>query len=235
MNVIQNISYFFEYTLLFYFGFSSLYFLLFAFAALLYKEKKAISNCNNCRTLVLIPSYKEDNVIIESARQAAGHHSEHSTLDIRVIADSLKPETLQKLEGTGVNLIPVSFNKSTKVKSLKYAIEHLPGPYDFVLILDADNIMAAGCVDELILKTEEGFRIVQGHRSAKNRNTNMAVLDGLSEEVNNSIFRKGHRVIGLSSALIGSGFITEFALLKTFLSSSSAVGGFDRSLMPMKH
>ena len=33
----------------------------------------------------------------------------------------------------------------------------------------------------------------------------MAVLDGVSEEINNTIFRKAHNTIGLSAALIGSG------------------------------
>jgi hypothetical protein len=46
---------------------------------------------------------------------------------------------------------------------------------------------------------------VQGHRTAKNTNNSWAILDAISEEINNNIFRKGHRVLGLSSAIIGSG------------------------------
>ena len=223
MASFQYISYLFEYSLLFYFGFASVYFFVFAFAALFYKEKEALNKPKKHRPLVLIPSYKEDKVIVETAQKAACHFSENSNLDVTVIADSLKTQTLQSLEKTGVK-------KSTKVKSLKFAIENTAAIYDYVLVLDADNIMAEGCLDELIQKVEYGFRIVQGHRLAKNHNTNFAVLDGISEEVNNSIFRKGHRVLGLSAALIGSGFITEYQLLKEFLECSEAVGGFDKDL-----
>jgi len=41
----------------------------------------------------------------------------------------------------------------------------------------------------------------------------LALLDGISEEINNNIFRKGHQTLGLSSALIGSGM----ALIMSFL------------------
>jgi hypothetical protein len=33
-------------------------------------------------------------------------------------------------------------------------------------------------------------------------NNSWAILDAISEEINNNIFRKGHRVLGLSSAII---------------------------------
>lgn len=54
------------------------------------------------------------------------------------------------------------------------------------------------------------MQAIQAHRTAKNRNTDIAVLDGLSEEVNNSIFRRGHVRLGISSALIGSGMIFNY-------------------------
>ena len=46
--------------------------------------------------------------------------------------------------------------------------------------------------------------------TAKNRDTDTAVLDAASEEVNNSIFRRGHVALGFSSALIGSGMAFDY-------------------------
>ena len=71
---------------------------------------------------------------------------------------------------------------------------------------------------------------MQGHRIAKNVNTSFAILDAISEEVNNNIFRKGHRKLGLSSALIGSGMAFDYAAFKTMMSTVNAVGGFDKEL-----
>lgn len=59
---------------------------------------------------------------------------------------------------------------------------------------------------------------------AKNTNTNFAILDAVSEEINNKIFRKGHRVLGLSSALIGSGMGIDYALFKKTMLTVDSVG-----------
>jgi cellulose synthase/poly-beta-1,6-N-acetylglucosamine synthase-like glycosyltransferase len=42
----------------------------------------------------------------------------------------------------------------------------------------------------------------------------VAVLDGASEEINNTIFRKAHNRLGLASALIGSGMCFDYHLFK---------------------
>ena len=77
--------------------------------------------------------------------------------------------------------------------------------FDIVVILDADNITEPNFLQEINNVFDSGVQAIQAHRTAKNRNTEIAVLDGLSEEVNNSIFRRGHVRLGVSSALIGSG------------------------------
>ena len=71
---------------------------------------------------------------------------------------------------------------------------------------------------------------VQGHRTAKNTNTSLAILDAASEEINNHIFRKGHRVLGLSSAIIGSGMAFRYGFFKELMSGVKAVGGFDKEI-----
>jgi cellulose synthase/poly-beta-1,6-N-acetylglucosamine synthase-like glycosyltransferase len=77
---------------------------------------------------------------------------------------------------------------------------------------------------------ERNFIAVQGHRTAKNRNTSLAILDAASEEINNHIFRKGHRVLGLSSAIIGSGMAFRYDFFKEMMKTVHAVGGFDKEI-----
>ena len=72
--------------------------------------------------------------------------------------------------------------------------------------------------------------IVQTHRSAKNLNNDMALLDAISEEINNTIFRLGHAKLGLSAALIGSGMAFRYDLFRDTMADIKAVGGFDREL-----
>ena len=58
----------------------------------------------------------------------------------------------------------------------------------------------------------------------------MAILDGLSETINNFIYRQGSVCVGLSSSLIGSGMIFEYSTLKEILLPLDSIGGFDREL-----
>lgn len=232
--MIDIIKYFLLVTngiILVYFAFSSMYFIVFAAASLFYKETCLVDSSNKSRKIsLLIPAYKEDNVIVETAIAAVKHKSEKHIVEVFVIADSLQLKTLENLKQTGAKVIPVSFEKSTKAKSMNVALNQIPDDSDVVVIIDADNIMAEGFIDKLMDRMNQGFQVVQGHRTAKNDNTQFAVLDGISEEINNNIFRKGHRTLGLSSAIIGSGFAAETLLFKEIMQNITATGGFDKEL-----
>ena len=52
----------------------------------------------------------------------------------------------------------------------------------------------------------------------------------LSEEINNHIFRKGHKVLGLSAALIGSGKAVKYDFFEEIMSKITAIGGFDKQM-----
>ena len=56
---------------------------------------------------------------------------------------------------------------------------------------------------------DNGVKSAQAHRTGKNLNTDISILDGISEEINNGIFRSGHNALGLSAALSGSGMAFE--------------------------
>ncbi|WP_350288938.1 glycosyltransferase family 2 protein [uncultured Croceitalea sp.] len=230
MDAVKFIFNVVEIVLISYFGFASIYIFLFSFFGL-FKAKKRKTVINKKRKFaVLIPGYKEDNVIIEVAKKALEQSYDQALYDVVVIADSFKERTLQKLAELPIKLVEVSFEKSTKSKALNKAMEVIGDQYHIALILDADNIMAFDFIERINNAFNKGYTVVQGHRIAKNTNTPMAVLDAISEEVNNHIFRKGHRVLGLSSALIGSGMAFDYHFFKTIMANVNAVGGFDKEL-----
>jgi cellulose synthase/poly-beta-1,6-N-acetylglucosamine synthase-like glycosyltransferase len=150
--------------------------------------------------------------------------------DVVIIADSFQPETLAKLRTLPIKVIEVSFEKSTKSKALNKAMEQLGDLYEIAVVLDADNVMAEDFLAKINAAFERKFLAVQGHRTAKNMNTSLALLDAVSEEINNHIFRKGHRVLGLSSAIIGSGMAFDYRYFKTLMASVTAIGGFDKEI-----
>ncbi len=211
-------------------GLATLYIFIFSFAGLFYKQSTYIKQVKLRKIAVLIPGYKEDEVIIEVAREALAQDYPTDSFDIVIIADSFQSGTLMKLKELPIKLIEVSFEKSTKSKALNKAMQQLDNSYEIAVVLDADNVMAKDFLSKVNASFEKEILAVQGHRTAKNMNTSLAILDAVSEEINNHIFRKGHRVLGLSSAIIGSGMAFKYDFFKEMMASVKAVGGFDKEI-----
>ena len=219
-----------QYILFVFIGLAVLYILVFAIAGLFYKQKPFKISNKLRKIAVLIPGYSEDEVIIEVAKAALQQDYALSLFDVVVIADSFQEETIQKLKELPIKLIEVSFDKSTKSKALNKGMSELTDHYDIAVVLDADNVMASDFLTKINAAFDDGFIAVQGHRAAKNINNSWAILDAISEEINNHIFRKGHRALTLSSAIIGSGMAFEYGFFKNMMSSVTAVGGFDKEI-----
>ena len=230
MEIITLLSQIFEYTLFLYFGVATGYIFVFGIAGLFYNEPKYSLLGKVKKIAVLIPGYKEDAVILDVAKSALEQNYPFSAFDVVVIADSFKEQTLLDLGKLPLKLVEVNFEKSTKSKALNKAMEILGDDYDIAIVLDADNIMKPNFLSKIDTAFANGVLVVQGHRMAKNLNTPFAILDAISEEVNNHIFRKGHRKLGLSASLIGSAMAFDYCLFKAVMSSVTAVGGFDKEL-----
>ena len=230
MNLFKYFVNAVEYVVYIYFAMASAYVLIFAIASRFSSKDKRREAERKRRMAVLIPGYREDAVIVDVAEKALRQTYGTEHYDVVVIADSFLPETISALKKLPLTLVEVQFEKSTKSKSLNRAMEQLEDEYDIAVVLDADNVMGSDVLERINEAFEKGFRVVQGHRMAKNQNTSFALLDAISEEVNNRIFRKGHRNLGFSSALIGSGMAFDYSLFKGMMRNVKAVGGFDKEL-----
>lgn len=182
------------------------------------------------RVAILVPAYKEDSIILSSARSYAQLRYPASRYDVIVIADSLQPETLELLKEAAVKVLPVSFDKSTKARSLNKAFGEIGDNYDIALICDADNMLEPDFLLKINRAYLDGEHVIQAQRVAKNLETPFAVLDTANEIIANHIYRKGANAVGLSSSVIGSGMAFHFPLIKEVMQRVSATGGFDKIL-----
>ena len=207
------------------------YLLMFSIVSHLHLERNSSLSSVTKRIAILIPAYKEDRVIMECVASCMNQNYPTDKYDIVVISDRMKEGTDQILSSLPVKLVNVHFENSTKAKALNFAMDQIGDLYDIAVVLDADNVIYADFLQNINnFFSTPGVRIVQAHRKAKNLNTNLSVLDAVSEEINNSIFRLGHATMGLSAALIGSGMAFNYTLFKEIMLSINAVGGFDRAL-----
>ncbi|HEY5327381.1 MAG TPA: glycosyltransferase family 2 protein [Mucilaginibacter sp.] len=230
MEIIKFIAATITTVIFIYLGIYSLYLFIFSVAGKIIKVKKPPASTALSKFVIYICSFKEDGIILNSAASATTLDYPKDMFHICVIADSLKPETVQKLKKMPLQVLEVVFESSTKSKALHKAIENTTGNFDAAIVFDIDNIAAPDFLYQINNYLQAGNRVVQGHRLAKNTNTPIAVLDAISEEINNHIFRKSPRVFNFSAAIIGSGMALEYKLFKEVMLQIDAVGGFDKEM-----
>ena len=208
---------------------SVFYVVFFAIISLFYEKEDqvaahaaALSN-RQSKFLILYPAYKEDRVIINAVENILLQDYPTSHYTVVVISDHMQPETNDYLRQLPITLLEPVFEKSSKAKAMQYAINEVQGDFDQVVVLDADNVVRPEFLSQLnVLCTV--YDAIQCHRCAKNANNDVAVLDGASEEINNTIFRKAHNRLGMSSALIGSGMCFNYDLFRKNVFQLSTAG-----------
>ncbi|MFY8020012.1 MAG: glycosyltransferase [Bacteroidia bacterium] len=207
------------------------YYLFFSLGSLIPKRPKYAKIEKFNKFLVMIPAYKGDEVILHTVEESFKQNYPQEHYRICVIADHLQDDTIKQLKSHPVSVVEVKFEKSTKSKSLNAALDAMEGSvYDYVVLLDIDNIMDPAFLEKMNALLQHNEVVVQGHRMAKNLDTPFAILDAISEEINNSIFRKGHYKLGFSSALIGSGKAMRYDIFRDVMRKIDAVGGFDKEM-----
>lgn len=208
-----------------------LYLLVHSLASCKFSLPKTDKATKHKRFAILIPAYKEDAVIHECVHSCLQQDYPVDHFETIVISDRMQPETNASLAALPIRLVEVHFEKSTKSKSLNVGMAAIGDDFDIALVLDADNVIPSDYLSDINdLFANPDVEAVQTHRIAKNMNNDMALLDAVSEEINNTIFRLGHAKLGLSAALIGSGMAFRYDLFRDTMLNIKAVGGFDREL-----
>lgn len=133
--------------------------------------------------------------------------------DVAVAATQLPEEDLIALLQMPVNIVVPDKENCSKLYAIQQVMErYSPNEYDMVVVFNSDNRIVPNALELFNNAYFSGCDSIQAHRMAENLNTSIAVLNAVSEEINNHIFRKGQVLLGFSSALIGSGMAFDFAM-----------------------
>ena len=216
------------YFLFFYFAITVFYLFSLSVGGRLFSDRLARStpapdSFGTQRIAILVPAYKEDGIIVSTARSHLELDYPKELYDVYILADSFQEVTLQQLGALPVEVLVMSWEKSTKIKSLNSALSRIKKEYDIVVISDADNVLARDFLQKIQASFLAGERVVQGRRVAKNIDTPYALLDACSEAINNHIFRKGPNAWGLSAPLIGSGMAFDASIIRELLQGIESV------------
>ena len=194
-----------------------LYLAVFAIASLFVRHSDTPKAKKENRFIVLIPSYKNGISLEMTLKSILGQTYPQRLFDITVIADHEDEMTMFHLAQQPVTLLTPNFAKSSRTKSLQLAINNLPQfkIYDVVIVLEAGDVVEPEFLELMNAAYESaGTKAIQAHKLSLNRDTTSARLDAIFEEINNSIFRRGHISVGLSAATASSGIAFDFNWFK---------------------
>ena len=227
------ILYIFDWLLFLPVAITVLYILVFAITATFKTRTNVPKAKNQSRYIVLIPSHKSDTRILETVNSILGQTYAQRNFDVVVIANHQDELINMRLAQLPITLLTPNFLKSTKVKSLQYAILNLPQfkIYDAVILLDSGNIVAPEFLEQINDAFESaGTKAIQTHRMSRNLDTPVARMDSIFEEINNTIFRRGHLAVGLSASLNSSGSVFDFLWFKRNIMKIRSTVGEDKEL-----
>lgn len=193
-----------------------LYMLIFTIASLFYRKHEVPKTKHQNRFIILIPSYQNAGVIY-TVKSVLAQTYPQRLFDITVISDHNDEMTNFRLAQEPVTLLTPNFEKSTKAKAFQLAVNNLPQfkIYDVVIILDGGSAVDNEFLEQINDAYESaGTKAIQAHRVSRNRDTTTARMGAVFEEINNSIFRRGHLAVGLSAGICGGGYALEFNWFK---------------------
>lgn len=205
-------------------AFSVVYVTCFAIPSRFSVRRQRKQHAKQYRFLVVVPAYAEDAVIVDSVTNILQQDYPASLFTLMVVSDHMQPSTNASLQSLPLTLLIADYHPSSKAKALQLAMASSSGDYDWIVILDADNHINPNFLSELNTYCHSDLIALQAHRMAKNTNTPVALLDALSEEINNTIFRKGHNAVGMSAALIGSGMCLQYEWFEKHVNHLSTAG-----------
>ena len=176
---------------------------LFAMASMFSHHQDVPKTRIENRFIIFIPAYKNGHSAEQTVRSILGQTYPQRLFDVTVIADQLDEMSNFRLAQQPITLLTPNFSKSSRAKSLQLAINNLPQfkLYDIAVVLNPGNIVEPEFLSQLNEAYEAaGTKAIQCHMLSQNRDTVSARLSAIFEEINNSIFRRGHVTLGLSAA-----------------------------------
>jgi cellulose synthase/poly-beta-1,6-N-acetylglucosamine synthase-like glycosyltransferase len=164
----------------------------------------------------IITAYKQVEIaepLIESlVRQSYGNQT------IYLVADRCDPYKVEQLASRyPIKVIQPASPFDSKVKSIKAVVELLDKSFNAVVIFDPDNLAHPDFLYRINESMSMGFEAVQGQRTAKNLETQIACLDALGEFYYNVNTRLIPFQIGSSATIAGSGMAIDLNLYKEYL------------------
>ncbi|MCX8010958.1 MAG: glycosyltransferase family 2 protein [Ignavibacteria bacterium] len=179
---------------------------------------------------IIIPAYKEGEVLLNNIESLLRQNYPADKYQIYLIADQCDENILRKIIFEQVKIVKANFQVSSKINSIKLALENIKDAHQYLVILDADNVCHLDFLKNLSSAINSNSVVVQGKRKAKNLTSIFSKLDYLTDIFYNFIDRQCLKELGLSCTLSGTAFAMRRDIAENFLKQINVFGGFDKVL-----
>lgn len=177
---------------------------------------------------IIVTAYKQVDLIPDVVNSLL--NLEYSRYVIYVVADNCDISIIN-FNNDKVKILQPETILASNTKSHFYAINRFVRKHDVITIIDSDNLVDSGYLNELNHFFANNYVAVQGVRKAKNLNTLYACLDEAGDIYYRYIDRKLLFESGSSASLAGSGMAFTTDIYKKCLAHLNIEGaGFDKVL-----
>ena len=189
-----------------------IYIVFYALAATRYQRIETGIVRKHGRFLVIIPCNVQQFTIENTIQSLLHQDYDNKDFDILVSGFNLTPLQAIKLAQYPIHLLRTTGRNFHKHKSHEYAVANFQSMkiYDQIIFLSPGETVAADFLKEINNVLQTGIRFCQLHRRSFATPTHLSQITATMDEINNSLFRKGHVAIGSPSALAPSGYVIDY-------------------------
>ena len=181
------------------------------------KKKQSPEDKTNYDYAVVITAYKNYMITVPSIDSFASQNYPGDKFHIYVVADAC--EDAARYDSKNVTVLVPKAPLNSKVKSIEYAIDNFIRKPDYLIVMDADNLVLPGFLSEINNFAGPDKNAVQGRRTHKNLDTVYSCLDAAGEIYYNHTQRTVPFNLGSSAAIAGSGMAVKLSVMLSFLLS----------------
>ncbi len=166
---------------------------------------------------IVITAYKNFGITLPAIESFVKQNFPSNMYHLYVVADDCSD--VQNVKNEIVSLLIPNSPLSSKVKSIKFAMNSFVRKHDYIIVMDADNLVAPDYLQNINMLANDEYLAIQGKRTHKNLDTVYSCLDAAGEIYYNYTQRSVPFNLGSSAAISGSGMAVSYNIMHDFMKS----------------